>query len=46
MSRGVLAKRGDDRVEIRLAGGAAHGGDGAVDDVHAGFAGLQDAKTR
>ncbi len=43
VARGVL-QRGDDRVEVRLAGAAGHGGDGEVHHVHAGFARLQDAR--
>src|SRR5258708_15495824 len=31
----------DDRVEVRLAGAAAHGGDGCIGDVHAGVRSLQ-----
>src|SRR5260370_13732259 len=30
-------KRGDNRVQVGLTGGAAHGSDGCVGSVHAGF---------
>ena len=39
--RAACCQRRDDGVQIRLAGRAAHRGDRAVGDVHAGLGGLQ-----
>ena len=39
---GVVLEGGDDGVEVRLAGGAGHGGEGAIDDIDAGFGGFED----
>src|SRR5207302_7511328 len=36
-----VTKRGDDGIEIGLAGAAAHGGDGAVGDVDSGIGSFQ-----
>ena len=36
-----VVERGDDGVQIRLAGLAAHRGDGAIGDMHARVSGLQ-----
>jgi hypothetical protein len=37
-----MLQGGDDGVEVRLRGAAAHRGDREIDDVHAGVGGAQD----